>query len=170
MPATLYELTDQLNEAFELASLAADENQGEVPRDFVQVLKEIEGEIDQKLIGCGKVFRSLEGLADALKAEADRLASRKRVIESNIDRLKSYIQESLRAIGETKKQAGQFKFSIVRNSAPTLKVLDRDAIPVRYFKPVPVAEVDVMAIKSAAKDGKDVPGVELSYGDHLRVA
>lgn len=169
--ASLYELTAELLAAFELASREAERSEGgELPPDFVAILSAIEGDHKTKLNGYGKIISSLEALGDSIKKESDRLAARAKVIGGNVDRLMSAVRESMEALGETKVETGQFRFSIVRNGQASLRVTDRDAIPVKYFKPVPLAEVDTIAIKSALKDGKAIDGVELIHGSHLRMS
>lgn len=169
MPA-LYELDRELLEAYELASRMADETDGEIPRDFVAVIEAIEGDRDTKLIGYGKVLKSLEGLRDAIEAEADRLDRRAKSIDANVKRIKGAVMASMELAGETKKSVGPFRYTIANNSSPSLKVLDRDAIPVKYFKPAPLPEVDANAVKTAIKDGKTIEGVELVRGTHLKVS
>ena len=68
-----------------------------------------------------------------------------------------------------KRNTGIHKFSIQKNSQPSVEVIDQDLVDPRYLK-VEV-NVDKQAISDNFKEtGEELPGVKVSVGSHLRVS
>lgn len=56
-----------------------------------------------------KWIRDLEAEIDAIKAEAEKLTEKRKVLENRRDRVRDYILRSMQASGQTKVKAGVFK-------------------------------------------------------------
>lgn len=164
----LYELIDRYAALCDLAFDESDDD-GQVSEEFSRMLQALEGDIDTKFEQCGFALRNMQAMADALDAEAKRLAKRRDKVTDRIERLKGYLKSEMQRLGQTKRQAGMFTFSIRANGgSPAVKVLDERAIPEEFWvNPDPV--LDKKAICEAAGRGVAVPGVELVRGEHLRV-
>jgi hypothetical protein len=166
MTTTLYNLTDEWQRIYDLA---CDESEdGEISPDFIRAISVTEGEIDDKLDAIGRLVKSMQSLQSAIDEEAKRLAKRSKSLACRVDYLKDYVQSEMERLGWAKRQAGIFKFAITKNSQPSVVVLDLQAVPHEFDKP-PKRELILSAIRQAIETGRDVPGVELVQGTHLRV-
>jgi hypothetical protein len=68
----------------------------------------------------------MEANIDAIKAEKNRLDSKKKQLENSIDRLKSNLQECMIITGKTKFKTDLFSFSIQKNGGKAPVILDVD--------------------------------------------
>jgi hypothetical protein len=163
----LYELTDEYSAIADLAVDTAEET-GEINPDYALLLNAITGDIDDKLERIGGLIKSLDGLREQVDAERHRLAMRIRRLDAALESIKDYAHTAITAMGWKKRQCGIFKFSVCKNSQPSVLVLDLDAVPTSFDK-VHARELEKSRIKDAINAGQVVPGVELKQGYHLRV-
>ena len=159
--SSLYDLTQD----FLQVQVLIDEG-GEGLQD---TLESIDLAIEDKLENIGKVIRNLEGEVEMLKNEETRLADKRKSIELNKQRLKSYVEDQLTITGKDKVKTGIFTFAM-QNNPKSVKVLDENLLPRRLF-----IEQEPKLDKKALKDelkriGKDsMPGVELVQSRSLRI-
>lgn len=118
---TIYDITNRLLLLQEL--LESEELDPEVLADTMEA---VEGEYEIKLEGYCKVIKNLEGSVLALKSEADRLTTRRKSIEKNIEALKLRMFESMKATGNTKVKGDLFTVSIQKNGGKAPVVVDVD--------------------------------------------
>lgn len=90
IPSTLRDLLDRLD---------ADPDTGEVDGDALAAYAEYQGAATEKLEATACYVRELEAEAEAIKAEEDRLAKRRKALESKSARLKAYMMPALEAMG-----------------------------------------------------------------------
>lgn len=128
--STLYELTQEYQA---LLDMMEDCDDAQV---VIDTLEGIEGEIEIKADGYAKVMRQLEGEADAIKAEIDRLSSRKKTIENNIAKMKESLQAAMVATGKTKFKTDLFSFAVQKNGgkAPVVWHIPADELPDKFVK------------------------------------
>lgn len=117
--ATMYELTSDYNEVLELAS-----NPEIDPQAITDTLEAINAEIEIKAENTAKVMRELEEMAAALKAEEQRLSSRRRGIENNVERIKTGLYEAMKTTGKTKFKTPLFSFAITKNGGKIPVIVD----------------------------------------------
>ena len=79
--SSIYELTQDY---LQILSMLEDPELD--PQTLADTMEGIEGEFEIKAENYAKVIKNLEGDILAIKAEVDRLTSKKRVIENNISR------------------------------------------------------------------------------------
>ena len=160
--ATLYELT---NEFKELLFLAETEDLDE--QTLADTLESLGCELEDKADGYAKVIRELEGQASTLKSEIDRLSNRKRLIENNIKRMKSSLQEAMKVSGKPKFKTSLFSFNIVKNGGKQpLDIYDK--VPEEYS--VVKLEPDKDKIRQALESGEELPFAILQErGESLRI-
>lgn len=159
--ATLYELTEEYKELLEM--LEDDSVDQEVLRD---TLEGVDGEFEIKADNCAKVMKELDGIADAIDAEIERLKARKDVVSNNAQRLKKCIESSMIATGKRKFKTTLFSFGIQKN-APSVVVDNEDDIPKEYWieqKP----KLDKASLKRWLKDNK-ADFAHLEQGESLRI-
>lgn len=162
---TLYELTNDYQNLLEMA-----EDPDIDPVVLADTMEAIEGEIEIKADGYARIIRQMEADAAALKAEADRITNRRRVIENNIRTMKNRLEDAMIATGKVKFKTELFSFGIQKN--PARVVLDEQYIenlPEEYL----IAQdpkVDTAKIKEDLKAGKDLHGIaHLEQDSSLRI-
>lgn len=150
----LYEIPGALRGL--LDRLDADPDTGEVDGDALAAYAEYQGQAAEKLEGTACYVRELEAEAEAIKAEEDRLAKRRKALENKSSRLKTYMMPALEAMGG-KVKGVMATVRIGKSQAVT--AFDLDALP-DAFKRVKV-DPDKVAIKKALEAGEDIPGTVL---------
>ncbi len=102
---------------------------------IMDTLEGIEGEIEQKADNYAKIIRMLKGEIDVLKAEEERINSRRKTVENNVKRLEKSLERSMIVIDKKKFKTSLFSFSIQKNP-PTVAVIgDADDIPREFYIP-----------------------------------
>lgn len=156
----LYELTDNYLKVLELI-----ENGEEGLED---TLESINDTIEVKAENYAKIIRNLEGNVNMLKAEVERLNSRKKSIEGNVDRLKENLKMAMIVTGKEKIKTGLFNITVANNPV-TVNVIDEKLIPEKYFKVEIIRKLDKLSLKDAIKNGEEIQGAELKQGKGLRI-
>ena len=157
--ATLYELTGKYHQ---LLDLAEDTD----PTLFNDTMDSITDAIEDKAVGYAKVDKELAKDEQALRDEASRLSARAKSIATNRKILKQNLQEAMETTGKTKIKTPEFTIYI-QNNPESLKLIDESKIPAYLTKTDIVP--DKTRIKQLLKEGKDVPGAELSTSSSLRI-
>lgn len=162
---TLYELTDDY---LTLLSMVDDPDVDE--QTLLDTMEGIKGELEDKAVGYAKVMKNMEAEAAGLKAEIDRLTSRKRAIDNNVARMKTALQQSMILTGQTDIKTDLFSFKIQKN--PAAVVMDEQYIEnipekfLTYHEPT----VNRAAIKDALKAGENLDGIaHLEQSESLRI-
>lgn len=159
---TIYELSEEFQM---LKSMMED------PDIDIEVVKAtLEGtqeEFHQKCEGYACVMTEAKAMAEAIKAEADRLVGRIRTINNNLDRMKKVLQDAMEATGETKFKTKLFSFNIQNNPASVV-IDDITKVPWDFLVPQE-PKVDKMAIKEFLKETKvDWAHMEQTRGVRIR--
>ena len=165
---SLYELTTDLQA---LLDFGYSEDDAEA---FSDTLNGIMGGIEDKADGYCAVISRFKGNVDMIKAEEARLASRRKVIENNIQRMKDALQmalETMEAGGMEKPQikTGLHTIKLVGNGGKQPLKVDEVMVPDNYKKIV--LETDTEKIRKAIEDGKDVSDFAelLPRGRHVSI-
>lgn len=97
------------------------------------------GEIEDKADGYAKIIMDMKADTDILREEENRLAARRRHLESRSKYLKDTLEANMRAIGKTKFKTALFSFNIQKNGGLEPLVIDGliDDIPGKYLIPQP---------------------------------
>ena len=156
---TLYELTAQANELYELLQSEIIDDQA-----FLDTLESIGAE--EKIESYCHVIKELQSDFEKYKIEADRLTARMITARNNVNRMKESLLTFLKVSGQDKVKAGTFAVSIGKSEQT--KILDESIIPEEFKKPQP-ATVDKTAIKTAIKNGVAVAGAELIINESVRI-
>lgn len=162
----LYEITGNILTLQEMLEDCIDD---EVLKD---TLGAVQGEYEYKLESCCKVIRNLEADMDALKAEADRLNSKRKVLENNIDRLKKSMFDSMKATNTAKVKGTLFTVAIQKNGGktPIITAPDIDTSKLPDQLVVVTEKPNLDAIRELLEAGKVVEGFTLGErGESLRI-
>lgn len=165
MGVSIYELAEQYKIVEEM--LFDEETDEQVIFD---TLESINGEIEDKADNYAKLMKNLSLTAEAIKAEEDRLASRRRSYENRVQRLKTTLQTNLEWLGKTKFKTDLFTFSVATNGGkqPISITENLGDIPGKYLIPQP-PKVDTDAVRELLKE-KEVEWAHLEpRGKSLRI-
>jgi DNA repair exonuclease SbcCD ATPase subunit len=130
-------------------------------------LESLNDAIEDKAVGYAKIIKNLEGQALAIKAEEERLAKRRKSLESNAKHLKQSLEQSMQDVGMKKFKTELFSFNIQKNP-PSIEILNDAVVPETYFIPQE-PKLDKKSILADLKEGKVVPGVEIKQSEGLRI-
>jgi len=155
----LYELSTNYQQ---ILSLIEDGQEG-----LEDTLESLTDAIEDKVENIGKLIKTIDAESAGLKAEEQRLADRRKSLENNTKRLKLYAEQSMQDAGMKKIKGPLFTFSIQKNPA-ALNIVDEKMIPKAFFT-LPQPVLDKAAIKEELKLGHEIPGVELTQGESLRI-
>lgn len=156
----LYELKESYLKVLELIE-AGEEG-------LEDTLESINDTIEVKAENYAKIIRNLEGNVNMLKAEIERLNSRKKSIEGNVDRLKENLKQAMILTGKEKIKTGLFNITVANNPV-ALNVFDESKIPENFFTYETIKKMDKSAIKDLLKAGQVIEGAELTQGKGLRI-
>jgi hypothetical protein len=163
----LYEIADQLQtlEAIMDTDFAETEDEKSA---MLEAVEQAQLAFADKLEAVAKVRANLMREAEAIKAEEERLAKRRKANERRADWLKDYVEYSMQVAGQQKVKTELFSFNI-QNNPPSVYVANEALVPGDYLLPQP-AKVDKRRILEALKAGEEVPGcaIEQTHGVRIR--
>ena len=149
IPGALRELLDRLD---------ADPDTGEVDGEALAAYAEYTTAAAEKLEGTACYCRELKAEAEAIKAEEERLAKRRKALENKSERLKADMMPALEAMGGKVKGV---MASLRISKTQSVTVFDIDALPDAFKRVVTKVDPDKVALKKALKAGEDIPGAAL---------
>jgi hypothetical protein len=166
LEATAYELLALLEATDDPAELADVEAVAEVKAQLAL----IDQLMLQKQESYVSVIRSLEAMADARKAEADRLRDRAKTAERHADWLRARLLTHMQTTGRERIETSRFTLTI-RQNPPSVVVVDAAAVPHEFERTKWIIDVDKRAILAHMKaTGEIVPGVSIERGERLSIA
>ena len=92
--------------------------------------------IEDKADNIARLLRNEEAEIIVIKEEENRLATRRRVIQNSVDRLKEYLKSAMIATGKTKFKTNLFSFAVQKNggAAPVYLRVPEEQIPDEFMK------------------------------------
>lgn len=127
--ATLFDLTGKWLDLYDMA------DDPDMDADmWFDTIEGLEGEIEDKADGYAKVIAQLNADAAAIKAEEDRLYSRRKTIENRVTNMKSRLQGMMEITGKKKIKTELFSFGIQKNPASVV-IDDESKVPAGYWIP-----------------------------------
>lgn len=166
--SSLYEVTGEI---LQLQSMLEDDIDPEVLAD---TLEGVQGEYEIKLEAYCKVIKNLEGDVTSIKAEVDRLSTKRKTLENNIERLKKAMFDSMKATNTSKVKGTLFTVAIQKNGGKNPIIYDKDNKDITLTLPdnlVNIVETpNLEAIRELLEAGKTVNGFSLGErGESLRI-
>lgn len=164
MQASLYEIESRYHQALDLLY------DDEIPDDVaLDTLEAIEGEMEVKAEAYAAIIGNLEALANGIREAEKKQATRRKAIENKATRLRSRLLEAMVTNGVPKFDTPRFRIA-VRQNPESVVIVDEAVIPSDYKREIPAHfEADKGLIRSAIKDGYEVPGVRLERGMRLEI-
>lgn len=122
--------------------------------------------LEDKLEATGCYIKNLTAEANAIKAEEESFAKRRKALEARVDRLKDYMVREMEHAGKKSVETTLCKLT-TRFSERVM--VDEDALPKTYTRSTTTVKPDKTAIKKAIKLGMIVPGAALVKSTSLTV-
>jgi|SRR5665647_324994 len=142
---------------------------GEMTEEELQdTLDSIDDAIEVKADGYARIIKMLDGNINTLKTEIERLNSRKNGLEMNADKLKETLKQAMIETGKEKIKTDLFSISVA-NNPPAVKVTNEALIPKEYFVVKTTESLNKTLLKDILKSGQTVEGAELTQGKGLRI-
>lgn len=137
---------------------------------LVILLSQIDEEIENKADGYAKLIMNMKSDVEALQAEENRLASRRKRLETRIDTLKQNLKEAMEETGKTKFQTSLFSFNICKNGGKqAIEYNDNiklEELEERFTK----LELNKDEVRTALEDGEYLEFAKLlPRGESLRI-
>lgn len=158
--AVLYKLAADYNHVVELA----DQLDDGTLKDTLDSIDEV---FDDKVENIAKSIKEIEGQADMIKAEKDRLTKREQTMRNNAKSMKRYLQDQMEVVGKKKVQGELLTVAIQRN-APSVRIENEENIPEVFYIPQP-SKLDKTQLKQELNQGLAIPGVELIQTESVRI-
>jgi len=163
---TLYELSLDYQRLLDLLSDPGSDEQA-----IEAELDQIAGLITHKAEAIAGLIAHLDGLADARRAEAQRLLDRAAADDKHAERLRAYVLRNMQALGSERIDTLRFTLA-VRTNPPAVEILEPMLVPDEFWRtlPAPPPVVDRKAILANFKQTGEVPaGVEIVRRQRLEV-
>ena len=161
----LYEIDKHYQEVLE-NGFSFDEETGEILFD-TESLDQLQGEYNEKIDNIVCFVKSLEALNNAIKNEKKALDERIKFNDNKIERLKSYVSESLKQRQLKKFETSKNKLSFRKSES--VNVLDESLLDKKFMKEKTTYTPDKTSIKKALKNGEEVSGAVLEVKENLQI-
>ena len=160
----LYELNAQMSSLQEMLEAGLTP---EVEERAREILADTTDALRTKLEACAHVVASITSQAAAVKAEEDRLASRRKSLESSVKNLKQRMQEAMENAKLEKVKSPLWTIYIQPNP-PSVEIYDESTLDQKWLVQPPPTP-DKMAIKNHLQSGGCVDGAKLVQGSSIRI-
>ena len=162
----LYELADQFKVLTDVldTDFADDQEAGLALRE---ALESTQAAFADKLEAIAKIIKNQNADVEALKTEEQRLAAKRKSLESKIDSLKLYAEIQMEYAGLDKLKTPLFNFN-VQNNPPSVDVFNPDILPKKFLESQ-APKIDKRGIIDAIKAGEEVPGASIMQTRGLRI-
>ena len=165
---TIFELTAEIEQIIDEivdAEIAGDKDE----------LDALHAELDKlydarttKHEGYVHVIKNTLHAAQGCKAEADFFAKRATALNNLAKRLKDTLKDDLIEHDEKSTTAGKYRIARQKNSQPTVHVrIPDEDLPAEYQNVT--IEADKPALRQAIDSGEEIDGVDMEYGEHIRI-
>jgi hypothetical protein len=166
--ASLYSIDEAIRAVLECADLdGTDED-----IDISKLLDELEMQREAKLENVLLYIKSRVALGKAIREEEKELANRRKVIEAQVESLKSYVSNSILSHGDKSFESARVKATFRASTATVCllsdKPTDKDCPP-EFLREKITREPNKEAIKAALEEGKEVAGWALEKRQNIQI-
>jgi len=161
----LHELTSAYRQIDEIV-----ENPEVSSEQIIDALNSIESGIAIKAENIAKLVENFEVTAEAIKGTEEKLAARRKAIESRVKSIKSYLLVNMIKAGIYKIGCEYFQIN-VRDNPKSVVIEDEKKIPDEYMRQpeTPPKEPDKKKILEDLKEGVVIEGVRIGQGQSLEI-
>ena len=150
----LYDLTGALLEIQTMLEEGVPEEQ------LTDTMTQITESFNDKAVGVISIIKNMDGFINNLKAEEERLRSKRASTEKKIAFLKSYLIENMVSSG-LKKAGNDILSARVIAGKPMLNLVNEDLIPDDFRTITVVSAIDKKGLLAKLKEGEFVEGAEI---------
>ena len=150
----LYDLTGALLDIQTMLEEGVPEEQ------LTDTISEITASFNDKAVGVISIIKNMDGFINNLKAEEERLRSKRASTEKKIAFLKSYLIENMVSSG-LKKAGNDILSARVIAGKPMLNLVNEDLIPDDFRTITVVSAIDKKGLLAKLKEGEFVEGAEI---------
>ena len=150
----LYDLTGALLDLQTMLEEGVPEEQ------LTDTISEITASFNDKAVGVISIIKNMDGFINNLKAEEERLRSKRASTEKKIAFLKSYLIENMVSSG-LKKAGNDILSARVIAGKPMLNLVNEDLIPDDFRTITVVSAIDKKGLLAKLKEGEFVEGAEI---------
>jgi len=150
----LYDLTGALLDIQTMLEEGVPEEQ------LTDTISEITASFNDKAVGVISIIKNMDGFINNLKAEEERLRSKRASTEKKIAFLKSYLIENMVSSG-LKKVGNDILSARVIAGKPMLNMTNEVLIPDEYRTITVVSAIDKKGLLAKLKEGEEVEGAEI---------
>lgn len=133
------------------------------PEMIADTLDGIEGEFTDKVGSMIAMIKNDCAYSLALKEESKKLTARASIINNRVDRIKSYIAESMDSIGKKTITSGVHQVTS-RKKSVSVDITDLAVLPPSVCEYETMIKADKKEIKKLLTAGEKVAGAVLKYG------
>lgn len=162
---TFSQIQDEIRNMLDVPDDELTDEQRETMCNYLDMLGDQEA---SKVDSFGQFLRIETARAEALKAEAQRLANKARTAANRIAFLKSHYLDAMQRNGLQNVRGQVYALSV--RSTDVVTITNEVLLPKRYVVEKTTIMPDKMAIRDALKKGEDIPGAILDKSYSLRVA
>jgi hypothetical protein len=139
--------------------------------DVALAVREVLLQAEEKRDGVAFVIRRAEAMLGFYQQEMDALKDRKAAAERALNRLKSYIVDTMQQVGAKRLDGQAWTLRLQQNPGRVEVGVPVGTLPAELVRVIPEQrEPDKAAIGKKLKDGTDVPGCRLIPGSWWLVA
>ena len=158
----LYEITDNIRELKQL------QEQEEIDEQVLNdTMEGLQLAFEDKAEAITKILKNISMPITAIDEEIKRLQNRKKTIQNNVERLKTYLKNNMEAA-----KIDSIKTDLItirlQNSPPSVDILSPSDVPDEYKKTKIIQEIDKKKLISELKKGKFISGAKLKQNKHIR--
>lgn len=162
--SSLYELQ---GEWLEVMSMMEDDDID--PQVIEDTLESITGAIEEKAVAYAKIMKNIEGEAEAIKKEEERLAKRRRAMENHVSTMKTRLESAMKMVDKKEIKTSLFSFKIQKNPASVvMDTEDISAIPEEFLVPQD-PKINKALIKEMLTAGAKYDFAHLEQKESLRI-
>lgn len=157
LKVTLYQITNELDE---LDSCLEDQEESskEILKGKINIL------LNEKLDSCVGYSQCLDDSIDLIDQRIEQLKKAKETIKNKKTRFHEYILFCLDNLGVTEIKGNINKIK-VRAPSQKVNIFNESILPPEFIKVEKVISVKKDEIKKALKNGEEIPGVNLVFGE-----
>lgn len=162
MNRSIFDIDEEIRAELESIYEQVDED-GVFCGDFSRI-EALNAERDKKVEGLALFYKETLAEAEAIKAEADKLAKRAQVAKNKAERMKEYLAFVMNTSQTEKFTTNRVKISFKPSEAV---VVDEDTLPKKWFRIK--MEPDKAGIKQALKEGAKIKGAHLETKQNIQI-
>ena len=147
------------------------EDSDDIPEEVLRdTLEGLEGDIQSKCVSIGKFILDMQASAAAIKEAGKAMLLRSERMAKRADSLKHYMLLQLQIMDMRRIQTPELTIRR-QNSPPSVVISEGVEVPSEFMfhPPPPPPHADKKALKAALQAGREIPGVYIEQGEHIRI-